>query len=299
MHTLVEVRTPDGTVVSLSHGALIGRLWTADVHVDDARVSEAHAMVSLRGRDVRLLALRGRLLVDGHWRTDVVLRPGAVVSLAEGLDLEVVTTHVPAGVLAMEAPGLTRRVLVGVTALKGGPQPRLSVGWDASADAHVWPTGEAWMFQRTDHGGVPPVVVAHDDTWTLGGTPFRAVVLHDQGAEPTRVDPDYARPITLTARYDTVHLARAGLPVVVLSGLTARVVSELVVARTAIAWDALASQCWRDADRERLRHRWDMLLLRLRAKLAAHGVRPDLLRADGSGLVELVLGVDDVVVDHT
>jgi hypothetical protein len=42
-----------------------------------------------------------------------------------------------------------------------------------------------------------------------------------------------------------------------------------------------------------------MLVRRLRLKLSSHGLRPDLLRADGTGLVELVLGPGDVVVDET
>ena len=39
------------------------------LHVDDARVSEAHALVSLRGRELQLLALRGRFAVDSTPRS--------------------------------------------------------------------------------------------------------------------------------------------------------------------------------------------------------------------------------------
>lgn len=94
MLSLAEIRAPSGEVLALGHGALIGRLWSAELHVNDARVSEAHAMVSLRGRDVRLLALRGRFQVDGRWLSDVVLAPGMVIGLAKGLELEVVAVHV-------------------------------------------------------------------------------------------------------------------------------------------------------------------------------------------------------------
>jgi hypothetical protein len=292
MLSLAEIRAPSGEVLALGHGALIGRLWSAELHVNDARVSEAHAMVSLRGRDVRLLALRGRFQVDGRWLSDVVLAAGMVIGLAKGLELEVVAVHVPEVVLAVEADAVARQVLTGVTSLFGGAQPRLVSGWDAAADDHVWPTGAAWM-----RGG--GVAVGDGDGWEVAGVRFRAVELRAEGARPTVMDPDYARPITLTARYDTVHLARAGEPVVVLSGIIARVISDLATARTAMFWEELARQCWRDSDRDVLRHRWDMQLRRLRLKLASHGLRTDLLRADGSGLIELVLGPGDVVVDET
>jgi hypothetical protein len=42
-----------------------------------------------------------------------------------------------------------------------------------------------------------------------------------------------------------------------------------------------------------------MQLQRLRQKLRAAGVRSDLVHATGNGLIELVLGPDDVVVDET
>lgn len=294
MFALVDVRGPSGEVVALGHGALIGRLWSADLHVNDARVSEAHAMVSLRGRDVRLLALRGRFLVGGRWVSDLALEPGKIVSLAQGLDLEIVAVRVPDEVLAIESECLARQVLTGVTAVFGGEQPRVISGWDASADDHLWPTGEAWM--RT---GAPPRAIGHGDTWRVGGTEFRAVMLRAEGVPPTQTDPAYALPMTLTARYDTVHIARPGQSLVVLTGHMARVLSELVATGSAMSWEELARQCWRDADRDVLRHRWDMQVRRLRLKLAAHGLRTDLLRPDGSGLIELILGPDDVVVDET
>jgi hypothetical protein len=294
MFALAAVRGPSGEVVELGHGALIGRLWSADLHVNDARVSEAHAMISLRGRDVRLLALRGRFLVDGQWLSDVVLTAGAVISLAKGVDLQILAVRVPETVLAIEADGLARQVLNGVTSLFGGAQPRLLAGWDAAAHDHVWPTGEAWM-----RGSGSPVALDDGDAWQAGGTTFRAVMLRAEGAPATVGDPAYARPVTITARYDTVHLARAGEPVVVVTGRSARVISELATTGAALPWDDLARQCWSDSDRDLLRHRWDMQMRRLRQKLAAHGLRTDLLRADGSGLIELVLGPGDVVVDET
>jgi len=60
MRAFVRLRCTDGSIAELTHGDLIGRLGTAALHFDDARISEAHAMISLRGQELKLLALRGR-----------------------------------------------------------------------------------------------------------------------------------------------------------------------------------------------------------------------------------------------
>ncbi len=69
MRAFVRFQLPDGTQRDLYPGDIIGRLWSAALHVDDARVSEAHALVSLRGRELQLLALRGRFAVDSTPRS--------------------------------------------------------------------------------------------------------------------------------------------------------------------------------------------------------------------------------------
>jgi hypothetical protein len=52
-------------------------------------------------------------------------------------------------------------------------------------------------------------------------------------------------------------------------------------------------------DRDQIRRRWDVLLVRLRDRLRALGVRPDLVRSSRNGLVELVLQPGDSVDDQT
>jgi pSer/pThr/pTyr-binding forkhead associated (FHA) protein len=49
MFAFVRIRLPDGTERRVSPSDLVGRLETAALHLDDARISEAHALVSLRG----------------------------------------------------------------------------------------------------------------------------------------------------------------------------------------------------------------------------------------------------------
>jgi hypothetical protein len=119
------------------------------------------------------------------------------------------------------------------------------------------------------------------------------------GAEATEVDPRYHQPLRVIARYDTVQLVREGHPTVLISGHMARVLSDLVVAQAPISWQDLAVSIWGDLDKNVLRRRWDMQLVRFRQKLRAQGIREDLLSADGSGLLELLIGPGDTVVDET
>jgi hypothetical protein len=57
----VRLRLPDEQIVAAGPGAIIGRSHTAEVRIDDGRVSEVHAYVSLRASQLVLLALRGRV----------------------------------------------------------------------------------------------------------------------------------------------------------------------------------------------------------------------------------------------
>lgn len=294
MRAWVDLELPSGERVALGHGALIGRLWSADLPIQDARLSEAHAMVSLRGRDVHLLGLRGRFAIDGRVVSDTVLRPGLEIVLAKGLSLHVAAVHVPDTLFAVRAPGVAEQVLVGVSSLYGGVRPRVVAAWEADADDWIWPTGDGWL-----RGSTHPAAVQPGDAWEVGGVVFQAVAQHIQGSVATVAEPGLATPITVHARWDTVHIARAGQAVVVISGHMARVISELVTVGAPLEWMTLARMLWEDDDRDQLRRRWDMHLHRLRAKLRLHDLRQDLLRADGSGLVEVVLGPGDVVVDET
>ena len=67
-----------------------------------------------------------------------------------------------------------------------------------------------------------------------------------------------------------------------------------------MSWDDLAAEIWSDdLPRQVLRSRWDMQMMRLRKRLKEAGIRTDLIRPDGAGLIELVLGIQDKVIDET
>jgi len=294
MRATVTFKLPNGSTQTLGHGALIGRLWSAELHINDGRISEAHAMVSLRGRDLSLLALRGRFTHKGRTLSHLVLRAQQRIGLAAGLELEVLEVTIPDVVLALEADRVARQVLAGVASLYGGAQPRVAKGWHSDASGYIWPTGTGWMRAADE-----PIPVLAGDTWEVGGVQFKAVEHRIEGSAMTAREVGFDAALTLIARFDTVHLIREGAPVVVLSGNAARVISELVITGCAIGWEPLARQLWRDTHRGSLRRRWDMLIMRLRNKLRDNGIRSDLLRPDGAGSIQLVLGPKDSVVDET
>lgn len=300
MRAVAVFQLPSGAVVELCPGDLIGRLASAALRVDNARVSEAHALVSLRGKHLKLLALRGVLAVDGRRVSDVTLVPGLRVELARGFALQVIEVEVPSEVLAVCLPGLPPQQLVAaVYSLVTRPVPGLVPVFDEAAPAHLWSTGEHWRLQVGDGESVmltPGLRVEVDGVpIEAEAVPVQSVALSD-----TRQAGKLHKPIRLVAQFDTVHIHREGEPTVSLGGLGARIVSELVAIDGPVDWEVVAQQIWREEpDRTTLRHKWDVSVSRLRRKLREGGLRPDLLHADGSGKFEILRMDDDVVEDRT
>lgn len=297
MCAYVRLRLPDCTSVELGHGDLIGRLWSAALSLPDARISEAHAMVSLRGQELQLLPLRGRFTVDDRRVPSVVLEPGQRITLAEGLDLVVEGLSLPAAVFAVEGEGLTRVAVSGVCSLLTRPRPELVPRLVPEAAAHIWGDGEGWCL--TMDGVSRPLHVG--DVWTLDGREFRAVSLplSSGGRTATRLDPSASRPLRLVAQFDSVHIhGGAGEPLA-LSGRAARLVCEVVAFDGPVPWEVLAGELWpEEDDTHLLRHKLDVTLSRLRSRLRDAGIRPDLIRSDGFGKVELFLHEGDRVEDR-
>jgi hypothetical protein len=292
-------RLPSGETRELTSGEFIGRSWNAALRLTDPRVSEAHAMVSLRGSTLKLLALRGRFAVDDRPLQEVELRVGLVVWLATDLSLEVVDVVLPSAVLAVEGDGLARHVLGGVSTLRVEPRPTLVPGYASDGAAVVWHDGVDWMLRVAGDEDCP---LEAGDSWRIGGATFRAVsvAVTDAGHSTTRALGGIDRPLTLVVRYDSAHVQREGEPALVLSGISARILSELATIGVPVGWEALAGDLWPDeADGTALRRKWDASLARLRQKLREARVRGDLVRADGNGHFELYLQQTDVVEDQT
>jgi hypothetical protein len=297
MRAYVRLRLPDGSAAELGHGDLIGRLWSAALYISDARVSEAHAMVSLRGQELVLLPLRGRFMLDGQRQTALVLAAGQRITLADGLDLLVEEVALPAAVFAVEGDGLPRVVVSGVCSLLTRPRPELVPRLVPDAPAHLWGDGEGWCLSID--GVTRPVQVG--DTWELDGRHFRAVGLSlaNAGRTATRLEGGVSRPLRLIAHFDTVHIHGDG-EALALSGLAARLISEIVAFDGPVSWEVLARELWPgEDDVHLLRHKLDVTLSRLRSRFREAKVRPDLVRSDGFGKVELFLHDGDTVENRT
>lgn len=298
MGPYVRFISQGGGTTDVGPGEFIGRSAAAHLRIDDPRVSEAHALVSLRGGAFRLLALRGRFATDGHARSELDLSVGQHIELARGLSLEVAEVVLPGQVLALEGDLLPRQILSGVTSLVFDPQPSLVRQFVGEAAAWLWNSGDtSWALQIAGQAQRPLLA---GDTWSIQGYQFRAVAVHlDSAAVHATVgDGGLAVPVKIVAHYDTVHIYREDRPPLVLDGLHARLVSELVVFGGPVAWELLAGELWKDEpDRQKVRRRLDVAVSRLRLRLREHGVRPDLLRMSGVGQVELFLHERDQVVD--
>ncbi len=289
----VTLRLPDEELVVLGHGDLIGRLWSAALALDDPRVSEAHALVSLRGHEVKLLGLRGRFAVDGVLCAEATLKPGQRIAFAEGLEIEVVGVERPEIVLGLACEGMPPRALPGTCALIVDPAPAFAPPTHRRAVAHVWALEDGWRIRPI--GGVARDLDAGVRV-TAGGVTWEAVeIALDGGATTTPTRHAADAPLHVLARYDTVHIFRDAEAPAFLNGLCARLVSELVALGGPVHWSLLCNELWGpDGSRKQL----DMTLVRLRRKLRAQGIRPDLVRTDGAGRVELFLHPQDRVEEH-
>jgi hypothetical protein len=293
MRSVVVIRNPQGGIAELGHGDLIGRLGRAELRIDDPRVSEAHAMVSLRAETLKLVALRGRLKVEGRPVSEVVLAVGQVIELASGVELRIEDVVTPEEVLGLEGEGLPRQPLHGVVSLFTLPRPRLEPGFHAQADATFWGEEASW---RVAVGGQPARDFAAGDRFQIGDLAFRAVLLPlAQAASSPTVSA--AAPVRIVASYDTAQIHQGGV-VCMLAGVPARLLSELVAFKGPAAWEVLAQEIWgAAAERDALRTRFDMALSRLRKRFRDSGVRGDLVVMSGTGQIELVLRDGDVVED--
>lgn len=300
MRAHVTLQTPDGGRHHLGHGDLIGRLWTAALCIDDGRISEAHAMVSLRGDELQLLGLRGRFALDDTPVSQLTLAPGQRIRLARDYAVEVVDVVLPDSVLAIQAPRLARRVLSGVCALVTAPVPALVPGHPPQAAASFWSQGAEWSVKVGD--GAPRRLRAGDTVEVDGlAVAVVAVSLSSAGRSATRGAQGMSLPLRIVAQYDSVHIFRAGEPTLAIGGLPGRILSELVAFSGPTSWEVVAGEVWKDeaGDAHQRRRKWDVNLSRLRAKLRKARVRDDLVRSDGTGNVELLLYPGDTAEDRS
>jgi hypothetical protein len=290
----VRFRLPDGTTATVSPGGLIGRAASAELKIANPEVSEAHALISLRGHQLHMLSLRRWIILDGERCSSIALKPGQRIFLSQTVVLEVEAIELPDHVLTLSCNDRELCALTeSVYSLTSGPAGVRAVPeYLPTADAHLWGDSEGFTLRVGDQ---PPAPVRPGTEWRQDGHRLRITArpLGD-GALSTRSIGQNDPPLTIVARYDTVYIHTPGRPPAVLSGLLARIVSELVTIGKLVAWEAVAREIWGDeSDRNVMRQNWDRNMRRLRAHLREAG------RPDGRCNVEIYLLPQDRVVDET
>lgn len=296
MQATVEFELQDGSRVQLMPGDVLGRLWTAACWIPDPRVSEAHAMVSLRGPVLKLLALRGRFSLGAGSLTELELAVGQQIWLADDLSLRVVGVTVPERVVALSGPDLPRQVILGVASLELAPRPRLRRGAQTGAAAVIWSDGSTWRLRTA----VGERLICPGESFEVDGQRFDLLdlPLHPEAAV-TRQEGGLAAPLCIEARHDTVHISQGEQVVLRLVGIQARMVSELALMAAPAPWRMIAQEIWPEETRDHhLRRRWDIHLTRIRRGLKGARLRTDLIKADGRGNYELVLYPQDRVIEN-
>lgn len=291
----VVFRLSDGRRVAVPPGGLVGRGTAATLRIPDPRVSEVHALVSLRGRELRLVALRGRLEADGLPEDDVILAVGQHLELGGAATLVVDALSLPEDVLAVDLGGALRELCAESYSLVLGPAPDLVPRFVPEAAAHLWSADEGWMV-RPAGGAVVPLVEGRPVA--VGGLELvaRRVPLAAAASSAT-IGPREA--LRLVCRTTTVHIHRGRREPVTIDARAGQLLSELALMGAPVEWAVVARELW-PGEREpmRLRNNFDAVLARLRARLREHGIRDDLVRTDGRGNVEVFLGRGDEVVDE-
>lgn len=293
----VHLALPDGTHAHLNPGDIIGRMASAALRVDDPRVSEAHALVSLRGERLVLLALRGALLRNGKPQSSIELAADSEIVLAAGLTLKVLGVQLPATALAIEGVEHGPVVLTSsvYTLVVSGNKRFCLPGFHEDSALNIWSTGEGWRMRR---GAAQPQALSEDQE-LIPGVRAKSIQLAQASAQATVAAGQIGVPLRIVARFDTVQIDREGWPTCHIGGRPARILSELVSIGAPVSWEAAAREIWADgADRDQLRTRWDRNLSSLRSKLRAAQIRTDLVRSCGSGNVELLLHQSDQAIDE-
>ncbi len=280
----------------VGHGDLVGRTPTAAVIVDDPRVSEAHAVVSLRKGELHLLSLRRLIIANGTPTSEVKLAPGLVITLVDELELVVRDVVEPASVLAIVMPSGERQVLPQVASVTTSP-PRLHGKLVPDARIALWSTGDAWRARIGDRTHA----IGPGDVLGVDGEQFGFELLPIGQASAATTEGNNApvvAPLRVVAFYDSVHFYQRGRKVHVIGGVAARIVSELVACAGPVHWEVVAREVWPDeVDALALRHRWDVALGRLRSRLRQASLR-ELVKADG-GQVRLEVYAGDELEDRT
>lgn len=278
-----------GSPVAVLPGEYVGRSPRAALCISDPRVSEAHALVSLRGGALWLLGLRGRFRVEGVVLSEVELVPGIRVDLTPETSICCHAIELPERMMAVTIPELGRPVLTGTASLVAGKPPRLLPGLVPDAAAVFWSLGEQWYLRQSNGQDTP---LEPGTPQVVDGLRLTPVLVRPARGSRTRTVPQTGPclevrigPQGVLVRADG-HGERARL-----GGVHGRLLGALLAADEPVHWTDLCHRIWPDDRSElgSLRNRLDVAVTRLRQRLREldlHGIN---VSFDGLGHVRVVV----------
>ena len=265
--------------VDVPAGGIIGRSALVTLRLDDPRVSEAHALVSLREGRLRMLALRRRFSFEGRAHDDLQLAVGQVIELAPNLELEVLAIDLPSHVpILVSTEGL--RQLLPETAFFAVDPPYVTANWRPDAVAVMWASDGTYRL-RFNNGDERVVDVSAGPVSFDIGRVFTLQLERTENVagtstlreEPVRVVIDGERVELLSSTHGATF-----------DGVGARLLTVLANTSGSLDWATLAQTVWPDEPNwDNLRRRLDVTLSRLRRKLRESGLTPDIVRSEGQG----------------
>lgn len=284
----------ESTQTAVSPGEFIGRSDLAALCLDDPRVSEAHALISLRGGCLKLLALRGRFSVRGEVVAEAMLEPGLVIGFAPDLLVTCETISLPAQLVGVKVGGLPAMTLMGTTSFRLRESPKVLQGFDPGAELVFWPMGEQW---RARVEGEDARTVVFGDTFEAGGRPVEIITVDLKHAAQTSTKLGLRPPMRLHCADRRVRVEREGEQPVFIAGVPGRIFHSLLSRDLSATWRDVVSDVWPgDASTETaLRRRFDAGLARLRGRIEELTGRDDFFQLDGTGLVIVALNESDSV----
>lgn len=284
---------------SLGIGDLIGRSKQAALCLDDPRISEAHALLSLRGGALVLLALRGRFRYRGQVFAELELRDGMAIELHKDFWLHCDEVVVPRALIGLEIPALPPVTLTHTSSLFFDADSRtfsLQQGYIEQADVVFWSLGDTWSYRRLDG-------TTHDlepgDTIEVQDTSVRCVCISLDHAGTPKTRQSQRPPLRLEVTSKSVKIqSDVHGSAAVISGIPGQILANISYYKHPVGWQTIARKVWHDdlSSENSLRRRFDVGLSRLRDKLQQLELLHDFVRMDGSGLVSLELEPEDTII---
>jgi len=292
--SVVVTHEPSGQRVILGPGDFIGRSEVAALWLDDPRISEAHAMVSLRDGRLKLIALRGRFKHEGEVIKEAALCEGMTLTFAPGIEVVCERVEMPESVLGLRINDEIEVMLTNTMSLYAAEVPELRRCYDPDAAAVFWTTGSMWRSTLSEHA-----LRVHDRFVLREALIVEVIAIPVERASRSRTREGLRRPLTFECHRIHVDIGSAGEPPVRISGVPGKILVAVLRRGGVVSCEEVIDEVWAGdhSTQLSLRQRFDTGLRRLRHQLrqVTSDASP-LVVLDGTGVISLALAQADTIV---